>query len=176
MSDATAHDRFLTLLDQHKRMLFKIANVYGRGSEDREDLIQEMILQVWRSFGSYDESYRFGTWLYRVVLNVAISYGRSVIRRPRTGALEHALDVAARAETGPQEDLLLLEEFIGRLDDLDRALVILYLDGNQYDTIAEILGISETNVGTKLSRIKDKLRRMGADYCKKEGQPWTSMN
>jgi RNA polymerase sigma-70 factor (ECF subfamily) len=173
MPTATAHDRFLTLLDQHRRILFKIANAYGRGPEDREDLVQEMVLQLWRSFRRYDERHRFSTWMYRVALNVAISFCRGEARRPRAGALEGALGVAAPGAP-PREDLRLLEEFIARLDELDRALVLLYLDGNRYDAIAEVLGISETNVGTKLGRIKDKLRRMAADHSRKEGLSWNS--
>jgi RNA polymerase sigma-70 factor (ECF subfamily) len=175
MSKATAQDRFLTLLDEHKRILFKIANAYGRGPADREDLVQEMVLQLWRSFLRFDEHCRFSTWMYRVALNVAISFCRQESRRPRIRPLEGALDVAAPPPER-QDDLRLLEEFIARLDELDRALVLLYLDGNRYDTIAEVLGISETNVGTRLGRIKDKLRRMGADHCKKEGLSWNSMN
>jgi RNA polymerase sigma factor (sigma-70 family) len=177
MSKPMAHEEFLELLDQHRRILFKIANLYVRSPADREDLVQEMILQLWRSIGRYDERRPFSTWMYRVALNVAISYCRNESRRPRTGALGDALQVAAAPEApGPQADLLLLQELIARLDELDRALVMLYLDGNHYETIAEILGISETNVGTKLGRIRDKLRRMGADHCKKEGLSWNSMN
>jgi RNA polymerase sigma-70 factor (ECF subfamily) len=176
MSKPPAHDRFLALLDQHKGFLFKIANAYGRGAADREDLVQEMALQLWRSFERYDERHRFGTWMYRVALNVAISFCRSEARRPRTGTLEGAMDVLAAVPEPPEahDDLHLLEQFIARLDELDRALVLLYLDGNRYATIAEILGVSETNVGTRLGRIKDKLRRMGTDHGKKDGSLWTS--
>jgi RNA polymerase sigma-70 factor (ECF subfamily) len=167
MSKPTPHDRFLTLLDQHKGILFKIANAYGRGLAAREDLVQEMILQLWRSFGRYDDRHRFTTWMYRVALNVAISSYRRERRRPRTGVLEGALDVAAASATPTQqEDFRLLEEFIAQLNELDRALVLLYMDGHGYDTIAEILGITETNVGTKLGRIKDKFRRMAAGHAK----------
>jgi RNA polymerase sigma-70 factor (ECF subfamily) len=176
MSKPPAHDRFLTLLDQHKRILFKIANAYGRSPTDREDLVQEMVLQLWRSFGRYDERHRFGTWMYRVALNVAISFCRSEARRPRTGPLEGASDVLAAMPEPPEphDDLHLLEQFIARLDELDRALALLYLDGHRYATIAEILGISESNVGTRLGRIKDKLRRMGTDHCTKDGLLWNS--
>jgi RNA polymerase sigma-70 factor (ECF subfamily) len=175
MSNPRAHDQFLTLLDQHRRILFKIANLYGRSPADREDLVQEIILQLWRSFTRYDERYRFSTWMYRIALNVAISFCRKE-RRPRTGALTDVLQVAAPEAPGPQGDLLLLEDLIARLNELDRALVMLYLDGNRYDTIAEILGISETNVGTRLGRIKERLRQMGAAHCKQEGLSWSSMN
>jgi RNA polymerase sigma factor (sigma-70 family) len=168
MAQRAGHGQFLKLLEEHKKILFKIANSYCHGPADREDLVQEMVMQLWRSFGRYDARVRFSTWTYRVALNVAISFYRHEARRPRASLLDeqavlevtnNADDVAAR-----QDDLRLLENFIRQLNELDRALVLLYLDGNPYDTIAEILGISETNVGTKIARIKQKLRQMSADH------------
>jgi RNA polymerase sigma factor (sigma-70 family) len=168
MRKRAGHDEFLKLLDEHKKILFKIANSYCHSTADREDLVQEMVLQLWRSFGRYDARVRFTTWMYRVALNVAISFYRREARRPRTLLLEERFVLEVTTETHEaaalQEDLRLLDNFIRQLGELDRALVLLYLDGNPYDTIAEILGISETNVGTKIVRIKHKLRQMGADH------------
>ena len=155
-------ERFLSLLDEHKKILYKVAGSYCRNPEDRQDLIQEIVAQLWRSFDRYDESYRFSTWMYRIALNVAISFYRSETRRSRdtVPAEESVLEIAdPRGSEEVEENLRLLWQQIDQLDKLDRALIILYLDGNRYDTIAEILGISETNVGTKLGRIKQKLRR-----------------
>lgn len=101
--------------------------------------------------------------MYRIALNVAISFLRSETRRSRhtVPAEDSILEIAADAPDPVESDesLRLLHQFIQRLGELDRALVLLYLDGNRYDAIAEILGISETNVGTKIARIKDRLRR-----------------
>ncbi len=156
-------DRFLALLDQHKKILYKVAGAYCRNPADRPDLMQEIAAQLWRSFGRYDERHRFSTWMYRIALNVAISFYRGEARRARNTvpAEDSILDVAAEGPEPGDEDgnLQLLHQLIARLDELDRALVLLYLDGNRYDTIAEVLGISETNAATKLSRIKQKLRR-----------------
>ncbi len=162
MSTPARQDRFLLLLEEQKKILYKVAISYCRNPADRQDLIQEMVVQLWRSFDRYDDTFRLSTWTYRVALNVAISFYRSESRRSRNtvpaedSILEIAADVPEPAE---DESLQLLHELIGRLDELDRALILLYLDGNRYDTIAEILGISETNVATKISRIKQKLRR-----------------
>jgi RNA polymerase sigma-70 factor (ECF subfamily) len=158
-------ERFLTLLDEHKKILYKVAGSYCRNAEDRRDLEQEIVAQLWRSFDRYDESYRFSTWMYRIALNVAISFYRSETRRSRrtVAADESILEIAdARATAEPDAELELLRQLIARLDELDRALILLYLDGNRHDTIAEILGISETNVGTKIGRIKARLRRDAA--------------
>jgi RNA polymerase sigma factor (sigma-70 family) len=165
MSTTSRQDRFLTLLDQHRKILYKVASSYCRSAADRQDLVQEIAVQLWRSFDRYDESYRFSTWMYRIALNVAISFYRGEARRSRhtVPAEDSILEIAADepvAEVAEDEGLQLLYRLIAQLDELDRALILLYLDGNRYDTIAEILGISETNVGTKISRIKQRLRRL----------------
>ena len=163
MTAIAQQERFLALVEEHEKILFKVASSYCRNPEDRRDLIQEIVAQLWRSFGRFDDRYRFSTWMYRIAMNVAISFYRTQSRRTR-GAVpieESGLDLVAAAPE-PEEvsdDIRLLHQFIGQLDELNRALIILYLDGNSYDTIAEILGISTTNVATKISRIKDRLRR-----------------
>ena len=162
MTAMAAQDRFLALLEEHGKILFKVANSYCRNKEDRQDLIQEIVVQLWRSFDRYDERYRFSTWTYRIAMNVAISFYRSQSRRTDTVPVDASmLEIVAAAPEAEEvpEEIRQLHEFIGRLDEINRALMILYLDGNSYDTIAEILGISTTNVATKISRIKDRLRR-----------------
>lgn len=161
MTAIAQQERFLALVEEHEKILFKVAGSYCRNPEDRRDLIQEIVAQLWRSFGRFDDKYRFSTWMYRIAMNVAISFYRSQSRRTR-GAVpieESGLDLVAAEPEGVSDDIRLLHQFIGQLDELNRALIILYLDGNSYDTIAEILGISTTNVATKISRIKDRLRR-----------------
>jgi RNA polymerase sigma-70 factor (ECF subfamily) len=154
--------RFLHLLEEHKKILYKVASSYCSNPADRQDLVQEMVVQLWRSFDRYDDRLRFSTWMYRIALNVAISFVRSETRRARhmvpaeDSILEIAADGPEPAE--PDEKLQLLQGFLERLDELDRALLLLYLDGNRHDAIAEILGISESNVGTKIHRLKQRLR------------------
>lgn len=160
-----SQERFLALLDEHKKILYKVAGSYSRSPEDRQDLEQEIVAQLWRSFGRYDESYKFSTWMYRIALNVAISSYRSESRRARSTvpAGESVLEIADPRAAEPDPELQILRRLIAQLDELDRALILLYLDGNRHDTIAEILGISETNVGTRIGRIKDRLRRDAAN-------------
>jgi RNA polymerase sigma-70 factor (ECF subfamily) len=154
------HDRFVILLEEHRKILFKVANTYCRNPDDRRDLIQEITVQLWRSFGRYDDRLRFSTWMYRVALNVAISFHRGESRRTRhtVPVDESVLEIAA-PEIETDDELRRLHELIDQLEDLNKALILLYLDDNSYDTIAEILGITTTNVATKISRIKQKLRR-----------------
>ena len=149
-------------LREHRRLIAKVASVYAAGAEDRRDLEQEICVQLWRAFPGYDERRaRFSTWLYRIALNVAISQLRRSGAAP--GQLEplqpHHLDTIG-AEPAPERDerLVALYAFIGRLEPLNRALILLYLEDRSYAEIAEVLGISATNVATKLGRIKQALR------------------
>jgi RNA polymerase sigma-70 factor (ECF subfamily) len=154
--------RFELLLHEHRRIVFKIAGLYSRSAADRDDLVQEISAQLWRSFGSYDEARaKFSTWMYRIALNVAISQARRWPEPDRFEPLEtHHLETVGGGEAiaEPDERLVTLYAFIGQLDPLNRALILLYLEDRNYTEMAEILGISETNVATKISRIKQKLR------------------
>jgi RNA polymerase sigma-70 factor (ECF subfamily) len=157
-----ARDRFQALLAQHEKIVFKVAGMYCRNNEDRRDLAQEIAIQAWRSFGSYDAQRPFSTWMYRLALNVAVSFARSAGHRDRhsvpldedahdladEGALPHEADERVRA----------LHRFIARLGALDRALMLLYLEDRSYREIADVLGISETNVATKINRLKQRAR------------------
>ena len=148
-------ESFQSLLEQHKKILYKVCNSYCRNRDDREDLAQEIIVQLWRSFRIYDGRSRFSTWMYRVALNVAISFYRRESVRTRHVILpeESLLDVVDEKESQPDE-MRLLYESIERLDPLNKALILLYLDGHSYAEVGEVLGISETNVATKISRLK----------------------
>jgi RNA polymerase sigma factor (sigma-70 family) len=151
---------FQTLVDQHKKILYKVCNSYCRNREDREDLAQEIVVQLWRSFRSFDGRARFSTWMYQIALNVAISSYRKESTRSRyilsdEGQLLNAID----EKFHQSDEIQALQEFIAALDPLDKALVLLYLDGNSYQEIAAVLGISETNVASKISRMKQRMRQ-----------------
>lgn len=153
--------RFGELLERHRRIVFKVANTYGFHAEDRADLAQEIAAQLWRAYPGYDAAKPFSTWMYRIALNVAISHVRSTAHRSRHSVpLDQELhdiadDNGADHETDQQ--VRALYRFIGQLDKLNRALLLLYLEDQSYRQIAEILGISETNVATKLSRLKQRI-------------------
>lgn len=159
--------QFRDLLDAHRKIVFKVTNTYARTPEDRADLAQEIIAQCWRAFAKYDPGRAFSTWLYRIALNVAISFVRGVVHRDRHSvALDESLhDVAGDAEPETDERVRALYRFIDRLDALDRALLLLYLEERSYREIADVLGISETNVATKIGRLKQRIRAdMAADH------------
>jgi len=143
-----------------KKILYKVCNSYCRNHDDREDLAQEIIVQLWRSFGSFDARCLFSTWMYRIALNVAISFDRRENTRTRYVLSDQERLLNARDETANQSaEMQSLHQFIERLEPLNKALVLLYLDGNSYQEIADVLGISETNVATKISRLKQTMRQ-----------------
>ena len=166
----TLHGRFGRLLADHGNIVFKVTNTYCRHAEDRRDLAQEIRLQLWRAFPSYDADRKFSTWMYRIALNVAISHVRRAgARLQQAGAQagdmaegEAMIDIDGAAEheatVEPDERVAALRRFIGALDTLNRALLLLYLEEHSYAEIAEILGISATNVATKLNRLKQRAR------------------
>ena len=161
MSPPPNEERFLTLLKENENIIYKVCYLYCRNAEDRKDLAQEVMVQVWRSFSRYDKSFKFSTWLYRIALNVAISYQRKKKRKVATFiSTDTIVDVS---EASSQTNLIesnhkLLYQFIQELDDLNKALILLYLEDNSYKEMATVLGISETNVATKINRIKQKLK------------------
>jgi RNA polymerase sigma-70 factor (ECF subfamily) len=166
MGTDDAQATFLRRLDQHKGILFTVAGAYCRNPAEREDFVQEMVAQLWRSYPRYDEKRTFSTWMYRVALNTAISFGRRRERHERRAvATEPAAfeTVAAPASDEPDDRLERLRGLIDELDDLNRALMLLYLEGNSHAAIAAVLGLSETNVATKVARIKQRLKREVSD-------------
>ena len=159
---------FLELIEDNKGILYKVSAVYCADRGEREDLMQEMIYQLWRSAsaGNYDKTRKFSTYMYRIALNVAISFyrkaGRTGVKVSLDGEMQLAED---RPEEGLQERVEVLHRFIAGLGELDKALMILYLEERSYKEIAEVLGLTETNVATKLSRIRDRLKQKFLDMA-----------
>jgi RNA polymerase sigma factor (sigma-70 family) len=151
------------IVEQHKGILYKVANTYCHNDADRQDLIQEMLIQIWHSIGKYNDQYKITTWLYRIALNVAISYYRkhnTAIHKsqPITANMDVA-DINNTIILEKEAQLSKLEQFINELKELDKALILLYLDDKSHAEIADILGLTVGNVGTKVGRIKDILKQ-----------------
>lgn len=156
------NDLFISVIESHKGILYKIANSYCKDSEDRNDLIQEIIIQLWKSFENYNDQYKYSTWIYRIALNAAISFYRKENRRkeianPITDSILNFAEISSTNDT--ENNINLLQQFISELKELDKALMLLYLEEKNHKEIAEIIGISETNVATKIGRIKTSLKQ-----------------
>ncbi|MBL8149491.1 MAG: RNA polymerase sigma factor [Blastocatellia bacterium] len=154
-------DRFLTLLEQNKKILYKVVNIYCKQQDDRADLLQEIVIQLWRSFTRFDNRCLFSTWMYKIAINVAISFYRSQSRNSTVDIKDFVLELTVADQMLEQtgDDLRLMYKLISQLDEFSRILILLYLDGYSQDEIAHMVGISPTNVSTKVSRIKQKLQR-----------------
>jgi RNA polymerase sigma-70 factor (ECF subfamily) len=166
ISERGLNDTFHQIIEQHKGILFKIAKTYCQNEEDRQDLLQEMMIQIWKSLHKYNNTFAITTWLYRICLNVAISfYRKSLTRQHLTIPLVAELTSISNEENNEKQgQLSLLEKFISELNDLDKALILLYLEDKSHTEISEIMGLSVSNVGTKLGRIKEKLKKKFSQF------------
>ena len=157
-----SNTEFIQILEKHKAIIYKITRSYSYEVDERKDLEQEIIIQIWRSLRNYKSDSKLSTWIYRVALNVAISHLRKDDTRKKNIApmSESILDLATdtKEEDRSSERTEVLYQVINQLEPLNRALILLFLDGKSYSEIAQIMGISESNVGTKLNRIKTKLK------------------
>jgi RNA polymerase sigma-70 factor (ECF subfamily) len=160
--DDDAADRFAALVTRHAGIVRRIAATYCRSREDRADLAQEIIAELWRAFARYDAGRPFSTWMYRIALNVAISHVRDASRDRRCLVpFEEELHDAPSTPVDHEarQHMALLQRAIDALDPMNRALLVLYLDEHSHREIAEILGISESNVGTRIARLKERIRK-----------------
>jgi RNA polymerase sigma-70 factor, ECF subfamily len=157
----TSKALFAQLMEQHKGIVYKIVNSYCQHKDDRQDLAQEILTTMWLAYDNYNEEYKFSTWMYRIALNVAISYYRKDSKREDKAneKEESIVDIADLSQEGERsEEIRQLYAFIGQLDKLNKAIMLLYLESEPYDNIANSLGISKTNVATRIGRIKETLK------------------
>ncbi len=152
---------FTRLMRENKGIIYKICNSYCSDKNDRDDLAQEIIYNLWKSFNSFNAAFKFSTWMYRIALNVAISFYRREKKFKNNEPILEGLIVFEEThedKTEVEKNLQLLQVFINELKEIDRAIILLYLEDRSHKEISEITGFTETNVGTRISRIKDKLR------------------
>jgi len=159
-------DTLLQEIRDNQGIIFKVCNSYCSNPHEREDLAQEIMYQLLRSGDRYNGSFKFTTWMYRVALNVAISFYRKNRNSQQQDHLSESHEQLSDESSDPEleKNIQLLQQFISALKELDKALMILYLESKPYSEIAEIMGISESNVGTRISRIREKLKQQFSSY------------
>lgn len=161
MTQPDLHSTFLSLVKQHERIIYKVCYLYADNQTDRQDLYQEIVIQVWKGYQKFRGDAKFSTWLYQVAINTAIAGFRREKRSPVTftdGMLPDIIDTDATAQE--TEQLEQLHAAINQLNDIEKAIVVLYLDGNSYDEMENIMGIPNGALRVKMTRIKEKLRQI----------------
>jgi RNA polymerase sigma factor (sigma-70 family) len=158
--DDQRRQQFEELLHSHRGIVYKVAHTYCWHPDDRADLAQEIAVQLWRAWPRYDPARTFSTWMYRIALNVGISFVRKEVRHRQVSVpLDERLhETAAASGADPADRMHRLQVFIEQQAPLDRALLLLYLEDKSQREIADILGITPTNVSTKINRLKQKIR------------------
>lgn len=151
---------FLSLIDQHQGIIHKICRLYRDSKEDREDLFQEIVFQLWKSAPTYEGKAKFSSWMYRIALSTAIAVFRK--KKPDIRYMP-ALPDEQDLQTQPDEQREQFFRALKKLNDADKALITLYLEDLSYVEIAEIIGISESNVGVRLNRVKTKIQQLLKD-------------
>ncbi len=154
----TSEKEFISLLNQHQKIVFKVCNLYMDRHSDREDLFQEITLQAWKAYRNFRGDAKFSTWLYRVALNTAITYFRKEKRNPGIFSIDIVPDQPEENINPVEEQLKLMYIAIGQLSKIDKALVMLYLEDYSYIEIGDMMGITPNNVAVKMNRIKIKLK------------------
>ena len=156
-----SEERFIEVLKDHQGIIRKVANAYCKNTGDRADLIQEITIHLWKSWNKYNNTFKISTWIYRISLNVAISFYRKTYRRNslHQSIREEPFFIDDAEDVAMSENIKSLYSYISELDTLNKALILLYLDKYSYEEIASTLGISKTNVATKISRIKQHLKK-----------------
>ncbi|GAB3950518.1 RNA polymerase sigma factor [Spirosoma harenae] len=158
MSELEQNHLFDKWLAQYKALLFKVVRSYARTAMDQDDLFQEIIIQVWYSIPSFRQQSSDTTWIYSIALNTAIKWVNKERKHTQANqSLDHLQSILSESVSQLDDRLTWLYEEIHKLDEIDRSLCLLLLDGFSYKEMATILGISESNVGVKINRIKKQL-------------------
>ena len=148
--------RFTDLIEKNKGIIHKISLMYTSTINDKEDLIQEICFQLWRSYGNYKEISKFSTWLYRIALNTAISSVRRKKRSIETVELDPEKHYLLK-DNDKEDKTRNLFRALSMLNKIDRAIILLWLEKKKYDEISEIMGLSRSAVSVRLVRIRNKL-------------------
>ncbi|WP_294139938.1 sigma-70 family RNA polymerase sigma factor [uncultured Sanguibacteroides sp.] len=160
--DQEIEKEFIGFIQDHQRIIYKVCYMYSRDAEHLNDLYQETVINLWQGFPEFRKEAKPSTWVYRIALNTSISYFRRFLKKSKTVPIMTVSDLPVD-ERNIGKEIEELHVLINRLGQLEKALILLYLEEKPYQEIAVITGLSVSNVATKLSRIKEKLKKMSND-------------
>ncbi len=147
---------FLRIIEEHKKLIFKVSYLYCINNIDKEDLFQEIIINLWKAYPDFKGKSKLSTWIYRIAINTAVSWIRISKKNNHVTYYDCMPNIIDDSDS--KEVYEKFQAVISHLNNIDKALILLQLDGYSYDEIAEITGLTKTNVATKISRIKLKLK------------------
>lgn len=156
---------FLKVFEENLGIIIKISRAYTNTDHDREDLTNDITLELWRSFDSFKWDAKVSTWIYKVALNTAMNYNRKKKKFSFFSFLgdykqEDISSWLVEQQVDNPTEADILYQCIDELNEINKALILLYLDGKSHDEIAEITGMSKSNVGTRIGRIKDQIKNL----------------
>ncbi|MFL9845891.1 RNA polymerase sigma factor [Flavobacterium rhizosphaerae] len=160
--DTTIEKSFVEQLEENQNLIHKICRLYTNSEDAHKDLFQEITIQLWKAYPKFRGDSKFTTWAYRVALNTAITLYRKKTRSLTTVEFDSTLHKINQDEYDYEEEeqLKMLYQAVQQLNDIDKALVFMYLEDKDYAEIAETLGISEVNARVKMNRVKGKLKKI----------------
>jgi RNA polymerase sigma factor (sigma-70 family) len=152
---------FVKIVSENQGIIHKVCSIYCDSEEDRRDLFQEILAQLWKSYATFRNESKFSTWMYRVAINTAITSFKKTKRQPDQKSLEIESVQIENEEYDPEveEQILLLHKAIARLSGIEKSIILLFLENKDYEEIAEITGITQNYVRVKMNRIKHKLKK-----------------
>ncbi len=152
-------EEFIVCIREHERIIFKVCKMYCRTRDDEQDLFQEILLQLWKSFPSFKKDSKVSTWMYRVALNTAITQLRNEKRKPEEQSIDKdVLQIPNDAHDPKDENYEIMMKGIETLSNVEKAIMVLYMEDHSYREMAEVIGMTESNIGFKINQIKSKLR------------------
>ncbi len=162
MARVSLQDAFIALISTQQKLIHSLCSLYFSSTEDRKDMFQEIVLQLWKAYPSFNHQAKVSTWIYRIALNTVFTKLRKEKGKPKNEPYsDHAYQISATepnmALTEATEELY---RAIEQLSDVDKAIVMLYLEEHSYDEIANVLNLSRTNVSTRINRIKVRLEKL----------------
>lgn len=162
MNSHKQKEEFIKLISEHQDLIRKVAAIYYRNKADQEDAFQEILVSLWQAYPTFRGESKFSTWLYRVALNTVISGFRKASNKVHKNQSDiHITDeLLGPSKEDLSEEIDCLYQAIEHLSDIEKAIIMLYMEEKTYDDIADIMGMTRTNVGVKINRIKKKLKKI----------------
>ncbi|MFP4041229.1 MAG: RNA polymerase sigma factor [Bacteroidales bacterium] len=162
MDKNTKREEFLGLISRHQHLIRKVAAIYYKNPEDQEDAFQEILVNLWKAYPTFEGRSKISTWIYRVALNTVLTNLRKATNRVYHNQTDAEVpeNFSTHEEHDFSEEISVLYKAIEHLSDIEKAVIMLYMEEKSYDDIADIMGMTRTNVGVKISRIKKKLKKL----------------